>query len=131
MFETAVSGYINAWNALPRSVTHIIVIRDTPKIHFDTLDCVTRAHAHHQQAGAACAVARSGAISRDPAEVAAARLHSRRIQVVDLNDFICDSALCYPVVGGVLVFKDVHHLTTVFDTTLGPYLLRDVRRLGL
>ena len=78
-----------------------------------------------------CAVARSGAITTDPAEVAAARLHSPRVQVVDLNDFICDSRLCYPVVGGALVYKDLHHLTTVFDTTLGPYLLRDVRRLGL
>jgi hypothetical protein len=131
MFEAEVRGYIDAWNALPRSVHHVIVIRDTPKIHGGTLDCINSAAARRQDAGSLCAVARAGAISRDPAEVAALRLHSSRVQVVDLNDFICDSALCYPVVGGVLVFKDLHHLTTAFDTTLGPYLLRDIARLGL
>ena len=43
MFAAEVTGYIDAWNALPRSVKHIIVIRDTPKVHGDTLDCVGRA----------------------------------------------------------------------------------------
>jgi hypothetical protein len=33
------------------------------------------------------------------------------------------------VIGGVLVHKDDHHLTVVFATTLGPYLLREVNRL--
>ena len=30
---------------------------------------------------------------------------------------------CFPVVGGVLVHKDVGHLTRQFSTTLGRYLL--------
>ena len=131
MFSTAVTGYIDAWNQLPPSVKHIVVIRDTPKIHLDTLGCVDRARARHERPGVVCAVARSTAIAADPAEVAAARMHRSRVSVIDMNRYICDSRLCYPVVGGVLVFKDAHHITFAFGTTLGPYLLREVNALRL
>jgi hypothetical protein len=33
------------------------------------------------------------------------------------------------VIGGALVYKDANHLTTVFGTTLGPYLERLLDRL--
>jgi hypothetical protein len=33
-------------------------------------------------------------------------------------------------VGGALTFKDVDHLTTVFASTLGPYLDEAVQRLS-
>jgi hypothetical protein len=36
----------------------------------------------------------------------------------------CAPPLCFPVVGGALVYKDDQHLTDVFATTLGPYLQR-------
>jgi hypothetical protein len=53
-------------------------------------------------------------------------MRSSRVRLVDLNRFICDRRRCYPVVGGALVYKDQHHLTAVFATTLGPYLQRAV-----
>jgi hypothetical protein len=49
---------------------------------------------------------------------------SPRVRAIDMTDFMCDSRRCFPVVGGVLVHKDVGHLTRAFSTTLGPYLLR-------
>ena len=45
---------------------------------------------------------------------------------MDLTPFFCDQRSCYPVVGGVLVHKDINHLTRHFAETLGPYLLRAV-----
>ena len=39
-----------------------------------------------------------------------------------MTPFICDQRSCFPVVGGVLVFKDQNHLTEVFGRSLGPYL---------
>ena len=42
---------------------------------------------------------------------------------------MCDRRLCYPVVGGVLVDRNMGHLTGLFSSTLGPFLLRDVDRL--
>ncbi len=41
---------------------------------------------------------------------------------------MCGRRTCLPVVGGALVHKDETHLTRVFATTLGPYLLRHVDR---
>jgi hypothetical protein len=128
-FAEQVDGYIDKWQALPASVQHIIVIRDTPKMRGTTLDCIQRAMTGHRRAGTVCAVPRSAALDRDPQAVAAARLRSPRVQTVDMTPFLCDRRLCYPVIGGALVYKDIHHLTAVYGTTLGPYLQRDVERL--
>jgi hypothetical protein len=128
-FETQVQDYIAAWNALPASVQHIIVIRDTPKAFPWTARCVERAIARHRPAGQACRMARSAVLDRDPAVVAAERLASPRVQVVNLIDHFCGGRWCYPVVGGALVQKDWNHISSTFTATLGPYLLRDVDRL--
>jgi hypothetical protein len=105
------------------------VIRDTPKAATDTASCVQRAIARHRRAGLVCALPRRQVLDPDPAAVAALRMRSPRVRVVDLTDFICDPRRCHPVVGGALVYKDQHHLTAVFATTLAPYLLRRVERI--
>jgi hypothetical protein len=123
-----VAGYMGAWKALPTSVRRIIVIRDPPHRGRDATDCIERAMARHRRAGLACAVPRDHVLPADPAVAAATRLHSRRVRVVDLTRYMCSARLCFPVVGGSLVHKDSHHLTAVFARTMGPYLLRAVRR---
>ena len=128
-FETEVSDYIAAWNALPASVEHIIVIRDTPKALPTTARCVDRAVARHRPAGPACRMPRHAVLDRDPAVVAASRLASPRVQVVNLVRYFCDRRWCYPVIGGALVQKDWNHISSIFTATVGPYLLRDVDRL--
>ncbi|MDQ3723342.1 MAG: acyltransferase [Actinomycetota bacterium] len=130
MFEAKVNGVRNAWRTLPDSVKHIIVIRDTPRIAGDTVDCVDRAIATGERADIACAVPRSIAVEADPQAVAARQSGSARMQVVDLTDRFCSDRLCFPVVGGALVFKDLHHFTLVWAETLGPPLARAVQRLA-
>jgi peptidoglycan/LPS O-acetylase OafA/YrhL len=125
-FVAEVEGYIRVWNTLPATVRHIIVIRDTPKVRGDTDVCVERAMARHEPAGPACAVRRASALDRDPAAVAANRVRSPRVQVIDLTAFLCDQRPCYPVIGGALVYKDQSHLTAVFGKSLGPYVLREL-----
>jgi peptidoglycan/LPS O-acetylase OafA/YrhL len=122
-FAAQIRGYTAAWHGLPKTVKHIIVIRDTPKMHGDTLSCVERALAQHHRPGTACAVPRGVALGPDSAAVAAARMHSGRVKVIDLNQYLC-ARTCPPVIGGALVYKDIHHLTTVFAATLAPYLLK-------
>src|SRR4051812_37670215 len=129
MFEDEVNDYIDAWNSLPPSVQHIVVIRDDPKGLPGTQRCVERALAQHEAAGLRCRVPRRAALDRDAAAVAAERVGTPRAQVVDLTKFFCDERWCYPVIGGALVHKDQHHMTTVFVSTLGPYLLQAVDRL--
>jgi hypothetical protein len=130
--ETAalVSGITAAWAKLPANVKHIVVIRDNPFIEPRTLPCVENAIAKHEDAGTACAFPEASGLHRDPDVLAAQQLHSARVQVIDLTHFFCGGGLCYPVIGGVLVYKDdFDHLTDEYSTTLGPYLLRAVREL--
>jgi hypothetical protein len=120
--ETKIAGFIRAWKALPKTVENIIVIRDTPLVGHSMLECVRRAEGKGRNAGSACSVARSRALRTDPAVVAARRLKSKRVHVIDMTRFLCSRKRCYPVIGGALVYKDDQHMTEVFASTLGPYL---------
>ena len=128
-FGAQVAGYMGAWRALPNTVKHIVVIRDTPVNMPKTIDCVRRAIVRHKRAGVVCAVPRSMALKRDSAISAVARLRSRRYEAVDLTEFFCGRRLCYPVIGGVLVRSDVDHVTPLFAATLWPFLLGKLDRL--
>ena len=69
------------------------------------------------------------ALDRDPAAVAVARarlgaLRARRPDALPLRP----AGAASRSIGGALVYKDIHHLTAVFGTSLGPYLQRDVER---
>jgi SGNH domain (fused to AT3 domains) len=123
------NGYVAAFKSLPASVKHIVVVRDTPTMPFNVFDCVEHAKHHHQPPGSACEVPRANALLTDPAVVAAQRMHSGRVQVIDMTHYVCGQKACYPVIGGALVYKDVTHLTRVFATSLGPFLLRHVNQL--
>ncbi|MCW3066677.1 MAG: hypothetical protein JWN32_3849 [Solirubrobacterales bacterium] len=129
VFATAVRGYRRAWTSLPRSVEHIVVIRDTPKSATQTLTCVAAAIRNRARAGDLCALPRGRYLDRDPAAVAAARYRRDRAQSIDLTPFFCGTQRCYPVVGGALVYKDTTHITRAFAGTLGPYLLAKVKKL--
>jgi peptidoglycan/LPS O-acetylase OafA/YrhL len=130
-FTTQVRGYRDAWASLPRSVEHVVVLRDTPRALplGGTLECVERALRDARDAGAACALSRDRALPSDPAVVAARG--APRVSVVDLTRFLCDARRCFAVVGGALVHRDVSHMTTVFAATLAPYLRRDLDRAGI
>ena len=54
-FATSERGYERAWAALPATVHHIVVIRDTPKFHSATNACVQRAVDHVKPPGRTCA----------------------------------------------------------------------------
>ena len=128
-YATAVAGYAAAWRGLPGSVEQVFVIRDTPKADAGTASCVQEALRRRRPAGSACALSRREALDADPAAVAAARTRAARVHGVDMTRFLCDARRCFPVVGGALVYKDEHHITTVFTETLGPYLQRAVDRV--
>jgi hypothetical protein len=122
--ETEIRGYIAAWRALPRTVRHIMVIRDTPVAADHTARCVERVIRARRSTNRACGVRRSAAFVSDRAVAAARRIRSSRVKVIDLTNRFCDRRWCYPVIGGALVWKDKHHITATFAKTLGPTLSR-------
>ena len=118
-------GFLDAFSALPASVTTAYVLRDPPDERATTHDCVTRAVKHDWNPGTHCALPRRRALATD-ADITAAQQLGGRLKPIDLTDFFCDAKRCFPVVGGVLVHKDTDHLTQDFAATLGPYLLRAI-----
>ncbi|MDX6663922.1 MAG: hypothetical protein QOG68_128 [Solirubrobacteraceae bacterium] len=129
--QTKLEGFRDAFRALPDTVRHVVVIRDTPYVGVKNFDCVRHAITNHKDAGRVCAIPASHAIKVDDAADAVARYPMPGLKVADLNKYQCDASLCYPVVGGALTHKDTGHITAVFSTTLGPYLLRTVRSFGI
>ena len=127
--EERTEGFREIWEQVPASVERIIAIRDNPLDRFTTANCVRRAIKRRRPAGRACALPRSSVLHTDAAVPAAARLQPPRAHVIDLTAHFCGRTRCFPVVGGVLVHKDVDHLTRTFSRTLGPFLLRGVARV--
>ena len=129
MFEAKMNGVRRAWKTLPDTVKHIVVIRDTPRITSSTVECIDDALEAGKRPGIACAVPREGAIEEDPSVTAARKEHSPRVQAIDLTSVLCSQRLCYPVIGGALVYKDLHHFTLVFAQTLAQPLERKLKGL--
>jgi SGNH domain (fused to AT3 domains) len=121
---SAIAGYAGAWSAIPTSVTRIVVIRDSPRANSHTLPCVAAVLAAGRRTAGACGLRRHRFLVPDAAVLAARRLASPRVRAVDLTRYFCGPRRCYPVVGGVLVYRDAQHLTSLFSQTLGPFLLR-------
>jgi hypothetical protein len=128
-FDTAVRGDVAAYRALPATVTSIVVIRDTPLSSSVAEECVRHAYAQGQDVARRCTRARGKALGPDPAATAARRVRGR-VHVLDMTPFFCSSAVCYPVVGGALVHKDIDHITTVFARTLGPFMVSKVASIA-
>lgn len=126
-----VAGFQRTWKNLPKTVKHIVVIRDNPKSTPDAINCVRDvAAAGTQPAGLACAVPRRVGIQLDTAAIAAKRLRSRRYQVIDLTHYFCSTQQCFPAIGGILVNRDSFgHITQSYTRTLAPYMLRKLRGL--
>jgi hypothetical protein len=131
VLATKISGFIKTWAALPKTVKHIVVIRDVPGTSDATFDCIARVvAARAQRPGPACREDRRAVLHWDSAVAAALRTRAKRVQLADLTRFFCDPHFCFPVIGGVLVHRDLNHMTVAYAKTLGPYLLRAVRRLS-
>jgi hypothetical protein len=129
MFEAKMNGVRRAWKTLPDTVKHIVIIRDTPRIVSRTVECIDEAIEARERPGIKCAIPRKSALEDDPAVIGARKEHSPRLQAIDLTDIFCSRRLCYPVIGGALVYKDLHHFTRVFAETLAPPLDRKLEAL--
>ncbi|MEA2191247.1 MAG: hypothetical protein QOI73_1368 [Solirubrobacteraceae bacterium] len=132
VLATKAAGFRRAWAGLPRTVRHIVVIRDTPGTTNATFDCIARVvAAGTQQPGPACSEQRRAVLPRDPAIAAVQQTAARRVRSIDMTHYFCGPLTCPPVIGGVLVHRDLNHMTIDYARTLGPYLLRRVKGLGL
>ena len=75
-----------------------------------------------------CAVPRGPAVARSGAALQrAAADQVPGATLVDLTGYVCPQDTCAPVIGGVLVFRDTHHLTGTYARSLAPMLETPIR----
>lgn len=126
-----VAGFKKTWKAYPKNIRRVIVLRDTPNASAKELECVKRiADAKSGPPGPPCAIPKSFVVPPDAAVTAQQQMGSSKYRTLDMNDLICDDALCYPALGGVLVNRDqTGHVTQTFARSTEPYLLARLKPL--
>ena len=121
--ETGAQGFADVWTRWAASGMHVFVLRDVPSTGGVSIpDCL----ATHASDPLACSRPRSAAVVPDALTVAAGRVTSDRITLVDLTDRFCDRNRCYAAIGGAVVYFDKEHMTTQFSRTLAPFLLKAI-----
>ncbi|WP_159433635.1 acyltransferase family protein [Agrococcus sp. Marseille-P2731] len=116
------TGMATAWGAVLDRGARVAVMRDTPAAGFSIDDCVRE----EPQSLGTCEFDRGPALERaGTGQEEAARLEPRAA-LIDLNDAICGSSTCYPVIDGVVVFRDAGHLTGSYARTLADHLEREL-----
>ncbi|MDN3309941.1 acyltransferase family protein [Microbacterium oryzae] len=110
----AAARYADAWRHAQDAGTRVVAVADNPRVPAAAQDCVAAAG---ELTAGTCAVPRAdAALADDPLRAAAAAMGA---PLVDLSDAYCTDAVCPMMLGGVLVYRDLHHLTASFSTTLG------------
>lgn len=108
-------GYSNSFKALLKAGKKVVVVADTALPKTNVPNCLASTKVIVDP----CTTSTKYAIHDDPMEDAATALSNPNIQVVDVNSLICDT-VCHSVVGGVPVYQDAHHLSTLFLQSLAP-----------
>jgi len=125
-----VDAYHKAWKLLPASVKQIVVIRDNPRGGVEYYKCIENAQSRHVPLGPACASPREEVLPSDYAARAASTEVGRKARVVDLSSTYCRGKICFPVIGGALVYGENSHLTPTFNRTLMPAFLAELDKGG-
>lgn len=127
-YETAVAGYVSAWSAWLESGKRVLAIKDTPRSYDGVLDCLA------SEEPAECSRSRQEATRvdkrsdspEDPQVAAVERLASPGVVLADPVDQICGPRTCPAVIGNVIVFVDISHLSRTYSETLAPWLGRNL-----
>lgn len=107
-------GYIDKWKEF-EGITTVFAVRDNPQMKEDPTVCV------EEKSVEKCSVPREEVLSKAVPWENTEGLPSNVI-FADMSDYFCVDNTCPPVIGNVLVFRDTHHITTLYSETLTPAL---------
>jgi peptidoglycan/LPS O-acetylase OafA/YrhL len=115
-FGQIADGMVTYWKQLVARGTRVVAVRESPEPGRNIPDCLTK----HGDDGY-CTTPTSKAIIQDTALQQAVRKMGSGAELMDINSLICTPRECPPVVGNVVVYRDTHHLTQTYITSLQPY----------
>lgn len=109
-------GLADTW-AQAGGSSRVIALVDTPYIGIEVPDCLASRLGHASD----CAVSRVEAVAASSAAAMADAAAVAAVDVIDMTDYVCPRSKCAPVIGGLVVYRDSHHLTASYARTLaGP-----------
>jgi peptidoglycan/LPS O-acetylase OafA/YrhL len=115
--ETLKSGARKTIERLLAAGIDVVLIRDTPQANRNYQRCFIV-----NKSG--CARPRKQALPPADVEDMVAQEFAGRVKLFDFTDAICSGAECPITKDGVIVYRDSHHLTASFSTSLAPHMLR-------
>jgi len=105
------------WKVAMNAGITVIPVLDNPGVPQSSADCLTTSPTFTL---ATCSFPASGFLLTDPLSLAA---RSTGANTIDLRSAFCTSdGMCPMVAGGVVVYRDLHHITATFSHSLSPYL---------
>lgn len=125
-FDDVTRAVAENWQSLESAGTEVLTIADTPWWGTNVPDCV----AANENRLTECLVSRDEAMARSGAELhrAASELVPEA-DLIDLTDYVCPQDECVPVIGGVLLYSDSHHISATYSRTLAPLLEEPIKEL--
>jgi hypothetical protein len=96
----------------------LLVLGDNPDSRTDPATCLSA----HLTDVRACVNARSKAVETGKLEVERAAAQARGSRFVDTSDWLCTQTDCPLIIGNILMFRDINHLTTVAADWFTPML---------
>ena len=109
--------FADRWRTATEAGIAVIPVLDNPAVPQKSAECLTTSRTF---AFSTCAFPASEYLLTDPLAIAA---RSTGVTAVDLRSAYCDDAgVCPVVAGGVVVYRDLHHITATFSHSLSRYL---------
>lgn len=123
---TIADGMASAWQKYTDAGIDVVVINDVPRQGIHVPECVDR----NSDSLTECAPDRDDAIAASgaPDLKTASELHGD-VKFLDVTDFICPADRCAPIIGGVLVYADSHHMTATYSATLSGKVAEELKLL--
>jgi len=122
--EALIDGLKESWSRLNQAGIDVVVFQDTPSPGMQVYECVSE----NLEDLTACTYPRPDGERRSAADVLrTAAKGMAGVEFVDLNDAICPTLQCSPVIGNVLVYRQGSHLTATYAETLRPIIEQRLR----
>jgi len=117
--EATVDSVRQAWESQIERGSVVVALQDNPLARPDIVQCVER---EGVRGADECALPLERAFAGYDA-LSAAVEQTPGSALVTIRDFLCDDVDCSPVVGNVVVYRDVSHMTQTFVRTLSPFVI--------
>ena len=117
--DDAAAAYATTWVRLQQAGSSVVALRDNPDPAIGGVPDVPSCVEQHGD-GSACDVSEADALLDDP--VAQAARTTPGVTLIDSTAMFCADGTCPAVIGGVVVYRQVQHVTQTYARSMAPFL---------